>query len=144
MRLSVSRIISDLHNYMVQHLRRQYPSLQGLSIYFIIFCTLTKRSESKSKLSEDRRSVCQSVWCQALMWGPRPDFFTVRHLRVCWCGAPSLTIGRVCRLQLLLDLASAVILGSESRVIRWQCFAVSDRRLPPPGGPDPRIYIHQD
>jgi hypothetical protein len=42
-------------------------------------------------------------------------FITVRQLRVCWCGAPSLARGRVCRLQLLLALASAVILGSESR-----------------------------
>jgi hypothetical protein len=39
---------------------------------------------------------------------------TVRHLRVCWCGAFSLTREWVCRLQLLLALASAVILGSES------------------------------
>jgi hypothetical protein len=38
---------------------------------------------------------------------------TVRQLRSCWCGF-SLTRGRVCRLQLLLALASAVILGSES------------------------------
>jgi hypothetical protein len=43
---------------------------------------------------------------------------TVRQLRVCWCGAFSLTRGRVCRLQLLLALASAVILGSESRGTR--------------------------
>jgi hypothetical protein len=41
-------------------------------------------------------------------------FITVRQLRVCWYGALSLTRGRVCRLQLLLVLASAVILGSES------------------------------
>jgi hypothetical protein len=40
---------------------------------------------------------------------------TVRQLRICWCGALSLMTGRVCRLQLLLALASAVILGSESR-----------------------------
>jgi hypothetical protein len=39
----------------------------------------------------------------------------VRQLRVCWCGASSLTREWVCRLQLLLVLASAVILGSESR-----------------------------
>jgi hypothetical protein len=45
-------------------------------------------------------------------------FITVRQLRVCWFGAPSLTNGRVCRLQLLLVLASAVILGSESH---WTC-----------------------
>jgi hypothetical protein len=40
-------------------------------------------------------------------------FSTVKQLRVCWFGAPSLTRGRVCPLQFLLALASAVILGSE-------------------------------
>jgi hypothetical protein len=34
---------------------------------------------------------------------------------VSWCGELSLTRGRVCRLRLMLGLASAVILGSESR-----------------------------
>jgi hypothetical protein len=37
-------------------------------------------------------------------------FITVRQLRVCCCGVLSLTRGRVCRLQLLLALASAIIL----------------------------------
>jgi hypothetical protein len=41
-------------------------------------------------------------------------FIIVRQLPVCWCGALSLTRGRVCHLELLLALASAVILGSES------------------------------
>jgi hypothetical protein len=45
-------------------------------------------------------------------------FITVRQLRGCWCGALSLTIWRVCRLQLLLAFASALILGSESRGTR--------------------------
>jgi hypothetical protein len=45
-------------------------------------------------------------------------FITLRQLRVCWCGEFSLTRGRVCRLQLLLALSSAVILGSESRGTR--------------------------
>jgi hypothetical protein len=39
-------------------------------------------------------------------------FITVRQLQVCWCGVLSLMRGRVCRLQLLLALASAVILWS--------------------------------
>jgi hypothetical protein len=39
---------------------------------------------------------------------------TVRQLRVCWCWAFSLTRGRVWRLQLLLALASEVILVAES------------------------------
>jgi hypothetical protein len=47
-----------------------------------------------------------------------PIFITVRQLRLCWCGALSLTSGRVCRLQWLLALASEVILGSESRAPR--------------------------
>jgi hypothetical protein len=38
----------------------------------------------------------------------------VRQLRICWCVAPSLTRGLVCRLQLLLAFANAVILGPES------------------------------
>jgi hypothetical protein len=42
-------------------------------------------------------------------------FIIVWQLRVCWFGAPYLTGGRVCRLQLLLALARAVIFGSESR-----------------------------
>jgi hypothetical protein len=40
-------------------------------------------------------------------------FVTVTELRVRWCGTPSLTRGWVCRLQLLLVLASAVIFGSD-------------------------------
>jgi hypothetical protein len=44
-------------------------------------------------------------------------FITVRQLLV-WCGALSVTRGRVCRLQLLLALASAVIFGSDSRGTR--------------------------
>jgi hypothetical protein len=41
-------------------------------------------------------------------------FITARQLWVSWCGALSLTRGRVCRLQLLLALVSAVLFGSDS------------------------------
>jgi hypothetical protein len=41
-------------------------------------------------------------------------FITVIELRVCWCGSPSLTGGRVCLLKLLLALVSAVILESDT------------------------------
>jgi hypothetical protein len=47
---------------------------------------------------------------------------------------------RVCRLQLLLALASAVNLGSESRGTHAY-FTVSDSRLPQCGVPGPRTYI---
>jgi hypothetical protein len=49
-------------------------------------------------------------------FGLTTRFLLDRNLRVCWCGAPSLTRDRVCRLQLLLALAKAVIFGSKSRV----------------------------
>jgi hypothetical protein len=45
-------------------------------------------------------------------------FITLRQLLVCWCGALSLTRGRVCRLQLLLALASVDIFGSNSHGTR--------------------------
>jgi hypothetical protein len=52
----------------------------------------------------DRQSVFQYVLVSSLIWGPRPNFCYR------WCGAPSMTRGRVCRLQLMLVLAREVIL----------------------------------
>jgi hypothetical protein len=54
----------------------------------------------------------------------------VWQLRVCWFGAPSLTRGRVCRLQLLLALASAVIFGSESHRTRGHILLSQIRDFP--------------
>jgi hypothetical protein len=65
---------------------------------------------------------------------PSGDYYqiviTVRQLRVCWCGAFSLTKGRVCHVQLLLPLASAVILVSESRGTRDHIFLSQIRDFP--------------
>jgi hypothetical protein len=57
-------------------------------------------------------------------------FIIVWQLRVWWFGAPSLTRGRVCRLQLLLALASAVIFGSESRRTRIHILLSQIRDFP--------------
>jgi hypothetical protein len=57
-------------------------------------------------------------------------FITVRQLRVCWFGAPSLMRGRVCRLQSLLVLVSAVIFGSESRRTRGHILLSHFRDFP--------------
>jgi hypothetical protein len=57
-------------------------------------------------------------------------FIIVWQLRVCWFGAPSLTRGRVCRLQLLLALASAVIFGSECRRTRCHILLSQIRDFP--------------
>jgi hypothetical protein len=70
-------------------------------------------SRVQSYITTDGPSSSLS-WNKTPIWGLRPDFITVRQLRVCWCGELSLTRGRVCRLQLLLALASALILRSES------------------------------
>jgi hypothetical protein len=53
-------------------------------------------------------------------------FVTVRQLRVCWCKALSLTRGRVCRLQLLLALANAVIHASKSHWTHILLFQIRD------------------
>jgi hypothetical protein len=67
-----------------------------------------------------------------------------RQLRVCYFVAPSLTRGRVCNLLLLLVLASAVPLGSESRGNQDHTLLSQFLRLPQSGGPSPRIYIPQE
>jgi hypothetical protein len=58
-------------------------------------------------------------------------FITVRQLQVCYCGALSLTRGRVSRLQLLLA-GPRQRSNSRVRVSRYSrpYFAVSDSRLP--------------
>jgi hypothetical protein len=60
-----------------------------------------------SKSHYDWRSVSQSVLHDQI-------FITVWELRSCFWVAPSLTRGRVCLLYMLLVLASANFLGSES------------------------------
>jgi hypothetical protein len=56
-------------------------------------------------------------------------FITIRQFRVCWCRALSLTRARACPLKLLLALARAVILRSESRGTR-EHILLSDSTLP--------------
>jgi hypothetical protein len=84
---------------------------EGSLVSRILYLLLLGRIESY--ITTDGPSASLS-WNEAPIWGLRPDFITVRQLLVCWDGELSLTRGRVCRLQLLLVLASAVILGSES------------------------------
>jgi hypothetical protein len=86
-------------------------------------------SLSLSHVMTDGHSASLS-WYKAPICGLRPDsFFAVGQLRVCWYGVLSLTRGLVCGLQLLLALASAVILGSESSWGSRSYLTVSDLRL---------------
>jgi hypothetical protein len=70
-----------------------------------------------------------------------------RQLRVCYFVAPSLMRGRVCNFLLLLVLASAVPLGSESHGTQNHKLLSHFLRLPQPVGPvgpGPRIYIPKE
>jgi hypothetical protein len=68
---------------------------------------------SQNRIVTDGQSVSKS-WCGATSGAHDQIFLTQWQLRSCSCAAPSLTRGRVCLLYMLLVLASAVILGSES------------------------------
>jgi hypothetical protein len=70
-------------------------------------------------LCYDRRSVSQSVLVSSTHLGHKTRILLLSgSCELVDVGRPSLTKERVCRLKLLLDLASAVILGSESRGTR--------------------------
>jgi hypothetical protein len=85
-----------------------------------LFCLLSVSPECwqltnswKSKSHCDWRSVSKS-WCRAPSGAHDEVFITFSQLRSCFCGAPSLTRGRICLLYILLALASAILLGSDS------------------------------
>jgi hypothetical protein len=62
-------------------------------------------SQSESYVTTDGQLASLS-WYQAKSGAQNQIFVTVTQFLVCWCGAPSLTRGRVCRLQLLLARAN--------------------------------------
>jgi hypothetical protein len=93
---------------------------------------------SKSKLCYDRRSVGQSVLVSSTHLGPKTRFLLLSDS----CGAPSLTKGRVCRLQLLLPSPAQSFSGpSPAGLIIFYCLRFETSL---PGGPGPRIYIPQE
>jgi hypothetical protein len=82
------------------------PSPTGLMAMFLLSdvsgnLQTTTRSAGwrcQSHITTDGQSASQS-WCQAPSGAQVQIFVTVRHLRVCRRGAPSLTRGRVCHLS---------------------------------------------
>jgi hypothetical protein len=71
-------------------------------------------SESESYVTTDGQSASLS-WNKAPIWGLRPDLRYCQTVAGLLMWRLSLTRGQICRLQLPLALATAVILGSESR-----------------------------
>jgi hypothetical protein len=84
---------------------------QPSSLLFTGFQLITVSSQSH--IATDGQSV-NKPWRRAASGANDQIFITVWHLQSCFCGAPSLTRGRVCLLYMLLAFASAVFLGSES------------------------------
>jgi hypothetical protein len=81
-------------------------------------------------------------WWRAPIWGSCPDFYyclTFAGFFV-WGALPDWRMECKLLAQFLLGLASAVTLGSSSRRTHGHT-VLSHLRLPPPGGPGPRIYI---
>jgi hypothetical protein len=89
----------------------QFRRLDSTAVPYSLLLCFYCSFESEFYVTTDGQSASQS-WNKAPICGLRPDLYYCQ-LPVCWCGALSLTRGRICRLQLLLALASAVILGSE-------------------------------
>jgi hypothetical protein len=78
-------------------------------------CSLKRLNYPQSShIATDGQSISKS-WCRVPSGAHDQIFITLWQLRSCFCGAPSLTKGRVSLLHMLLVLASAFILGSGSR-----------------------------
>jgi hypothetical protein len=92
--------------------------LHSTAVHCTALNNWTESSQSQSQSQSHIETDCQSIsksWCGAhLGLMNRYVFITVWQLRSWFCGAPSLTRGRVCLLYMLLALASVVFLGSES------------------------------
>jgi hypothetical protein len=97
------------------------PALLGVDIsprvWQATILAMFSNCESESYVTTDGQSASLS-WNKSPIWGLWPHIYYSQTAAVCWYGALTLTRGRVCNLQLLLALASAVILASESRGTR--------------------------
>jgi hypothetical protein len=105
-------------------LRKTQHFLGGIFMRVIWFSHLaaifpfTILSQSQMYLITCGQSTSIS-WCQAAIWDPGSFFspfleIIFRHVLFCCYRAPAFTWGRFCNLQLLLGLASAIFLGSDS------------------------------
>jgi hypothetical protein len=105
--------------------------------------SLTVAKLSQNYVTNDGQSIDLSR-CQSPSGFQDTIIVTDRQLRVCWCGAPSLTRGRVC--QFTIADSHRQRRHSRVRVPRdsWPYFTLWDSKLHLPEGPGPHIYISQE
>jgi hypothetical protein len=116
--LSCSRIAFTFTNYVLIIV---CPPTTELELYPTT--TTELQSQSQSYITTDGHLASLS-WCQAPIWDPRPIFLLLsliifRQLRVCWCGAPSLTRGWVCNLQCNDASSSYIVTDDLSASLSW-------------------------
>jgi hypothetical protein len=130
---NVAAVFIYIHSFIHQWL---YSPLLGPGLFFSFVILSQPQSLGNPYLSLMLRPTVQSAslsWNKASVWGLRPDFYycqTVAGLLMWGARAVSLTRGRVCRLQLLLAVTSAVILGYESRGTRVHILLSQIRDFP--------------
>jgi hypothetical protein len=98
--------------------------------------------QSQSSITTDGQSASVLVTHHRPATNVSPSFFNYfRQLRICWCGAPSLTRSQVCSFQFLLDIANAAFLRSEFHGTHERMLLSLLFRLPLPGVPGFCIYF---
>jgi hypothetical protein len=102
---------NQLRQLTINDCLRLTPFRSGLRMSSLLLWRRTKNhcSQSESYVTTDGQSVSLS-WNKAFLWRLRPDFYYCQTAASLLMQGASLTRGRVCRLQLLLALAIAVIL----------------------------------
>jgi hypothetical protein len=133
-RENMFRLIFRLANSRVQSNNIQFIIIllepeSELPTQWIFFLNDLVSIESESYVTTDGQSGSPS-WNKAPIWGLRQDFYYSLTVTVFLCGAFSLKRGRVCRLHLLLVLASTVILGSEALGTRDHILLSQIRNFP--------------
>jgi hypothetical protein len=93
--------ITHLHSLQSLHANTPFYLFGPSGIHLENFETETVKSQSH--IATDGPSVSKS-WCRAPSGAYDQMFITVWKLRSCFCGAHSLTRGRVCLLYMLLGL----------------------------------------
>jgi hypothetical protein len=123
--------------------RSQLPALTSHNCIFLLTAWLQTISrltgnqrQSQSYITTDGQSVLVSG---THLW-PATNFLLLsliifRQLRICWCGAPSVTRSRICSFEFLLGIASANFLRSEFHGTHEHILLSLFFRLSQPGGP---------